>query len=230
MMDGIRVSDFSIERIVSSQFGRPPVPVPEPEPYLRIPDRLDLELASISHPALFPDHVPVPGCLLSLEMQFGDACCPCACAFHHAALSRSCQSHGIYFIQNPAEPGVQQLGGHRGQQQVRSCQKTRMRTVFTAGQTQQLEALLNITDYPNLQDRAELARGTGLSEDTVRVWFKNRRARRKRQRRGSKVRSGPSALLRVRISPLIRPNWGSDHRTIQIWLSSTSAAQLEICR
>uniref|UniRef100_A0A8C6MD63 Homeobox domain-containing protein n=1 Tax=Nothobranchius furzeri TaxID=105023 RepID=A0A8C6MD63_NOTFU len=219
MMDGIRVSDFSIERILSSQFGRCrcPVPVPEPEPFLRIPDRLDLELASITPPALFPDPAPVPGCLLYQEMQFGDACCPCACASHRAALSRSYRSHGIYFIQNPAEPGVQQLGGHRGQQQVRSCQKTRMRTVFTAGQTQQLEALFNITDYPNLQARAELARGTGLSEDTVRVWFKNHRARRKRQRRGSKVRSpGPSALLH--------------HRTIQIWLSSTSAAQLEICR
>lgn len=44
-----------------------------------------------------------------------------------------------------------------------------MRTVFTDGQTKQLEALFELTDYPAVQARAEVARSTGLSEETVRV-------------------------------------------------------------
>ncbi|XP_067220434.1 dharma [Chanodichthys erythropterus] len=60
-------------------------------------------------------------------------------------------------------------------------QRSRIRTVFTDNQTEQLERLFAITDYPTAETRAELAKNTGLSEETVRVWFKNRRARRKRQ-------------------------------------------------
>lgn len=44
-----------------------------------------------------------------------------------------------------------------------------MRTVFTDSQTKQLEALFELTDYPAVEVRAELARSTGLSEETVRV-------------------------------------------------------------
>ncbi|XP_051521855.1 dharma [Myxocyprinus asiaticus] len=60
-------------------------------------------------------------------------------------------------------------------------QRSRVRTVFTDSQTEQLDRLFAITDYPTMEARAELAKSTGLSEETVRVWFKNRRARRKRQ-------------------------------------------------
>lgn len=48
-------------------------------------------------------------------------------------------------------------------------QKARMRTVFTDSQTKQLEALFELTDYPAAEARAELARSTGLCEETVRV-------------------------------------------------------------
>ncbi|TSN57709.1 Homeobox protein goosecoid [Bagarius yarrelli] len=61
-------------------------------------------------------------------------------------------------------------------------QRNRIRTVFTESQVKQLDQLFNITDYPTAEARAQLARNTGLSEETVRVWFKNRRARRKRQK------------------------------------------------
>ncbi|XP_048017522.1 dharma [Megalobrama amblycephala] len=66
-------------------------------------------------------------------------------------------------------------------QTVGQRQRSRIRTVFTDNQTEQLERLFAITDYPTAETRAELAKNTGLSEETVRVWFKNRRARRKRQ-------------------------------------------------
>ncbi|KAJ8369159.1 hypothetical protein SKAU_G00091870 [Synaphobranchus kaupii] len=57
----------------------------------------------------------------------------------------------------------------------------RMRTVFTENQTQKLEHLFGVTDYPATEAREELAVKAGLSAETVRVWFKNRRARRRRQ-------------------------------------------------
>lgn len=56
---------------------------------------------------------------------------------------------------------------NQNQQQVR--QKARMRTVFTESQSSQLEALFQRTDYPAAETRAELARSSGLSEETVRV-------------------------------------------------------------
>lgn len=53
--------------------------------------------------------------------------------------------------------------------QAQHRQKARMRTVFTDSQTKQLEALFELTDYPAVEARAEMARRTGLSEETVRV-------------------------------------------------------------
>ncbi|XP_045076922.1 homeobox protein goosecoid-like isoform X2 [Coregonus clupeaformis] len=64
-----------------------------------------------------------------------------------------------------------------------------MRTVFTNSQTKQLEQLFEQTDYPGVEGRAELARNACLAEETVRVWFKNRRARLKRQKSGTKAKS-----------------------------------------
>lgn len=70
-------------------------------------------------------------------------------------------------------PDAQPLAGYHGYHQAgisaQSRQKARMRTVFTDGQTKQLEALFELTDYPAVQARAEVARSTGLSEETVRV-------------------------------------------------------------
>lgn len=48
-------------------------------------------------------------------------------------------------------------------------QRSRMRTVFTECQTKQLDHLFSLTDYPSVEARAQLARNTGLSEETVRV-------------------------------------------------------------
>ncbi|XP_041851057.1 dharma [Melanotaenia boesemani] len=90
----------------------------------------------------------------------------------------------MLFDLHDAQPGHQAAGVS-----VQSRQKARMRTVFTDSQIKQLEALFELTDYPAIEARAELARNAGLHEETVRVWFKNRRARRKRQRSSSRVKS-----------------------------------------
>ncbi|KAA0702089.1 Homeobox protein goosecoid [Triplophysa tibetana] len=74
------------------------------------------------------------------------------------------------------DPAENQIHQHEPQRQ-----RNRVRTVFADHQTHHLERLFAITDYPTLDARAELAKSTGLTEEIVRVWFKNRRARRKRQ-------------------------------------------------
>lgn len=58
---------------------------------------------------------------------------------------------------------------HQQQQQQQVRQKARMRTVFSEEQSSQLEALFQRSDYPAAEARAELARSSGLSEETVRV-------------------------------------------------------------
>uniref|UniRef100_A0A4W4GCT9 Homeobox domain-containing protein n=1 Tax=Electrophorus electricus TaxID=8005 RepID=A0A4W4GCT9_ELEEL len=75
---------------------------------------------------------------------------------------------------------------------VQQRQRNRIRTVFTESQTKQLDQLFSLTDYPSAEARAALAKSTGLSEETVRVWFKNRRARRKIQKSTSSA-MGPHA-------------------------------------
>ncbi|KAI7800471.1 dharma [Triplophysa rosa] len=72
-------------------------------------------------------------------------------------------------------------GPNQCHQHAPQRQRNRVRTVFADHQTHQLERLFAVTDYPTVDARAELAKSTGLTEEIVRVWFKNRRARRKRQ-------------------------------------------------
>ncbi|KAI3353786.1 hypothetical protein L3Q82_004847 [Scortum barcoo] len=190
-MEASRVSDFSIERILSPQLGqRTEVP---PDGYLHgFPGGFSLDYGNFRPPAPVPVSLPMPGCLQYRGMSFGEAFYPYRAAFHHNDFIYP--NSGVYAHfshQDPAD--AQQLAGYDGYHQApggpQSRQRARMRTVFTDSQTKQLEALFELTDYPAVQARAEVARSTGLSEETVRVWFKNRRARRKRQRSGSKVKS-----------------------------------------
>lgn len=53
--------------------------------------------------------------------------------------------------------------------QAQLRQRARVRTVFTDAQMRQLEALFDLTDYPPAEARAEVAKSSGLSEETVRV-------------------------------------------------------------
>lgn len=212
-MDGTsRVSDFSIDRILSPQLGhKQPAMEFSPDGYLYgLPGGFSLDSGTLRAPAPVPVPVPVPvpGCLQYRGMGFGEAYCPYGAGFHHSSMypnsgvyvhfgSSSPDSAGklwlqlLHFNRNrltfhhrhektflthvSLPPDAQQLAGYHGyhqagvsaQSQLR--QKSRMRTVFTDSQTKRLEALFELTDYPAVEARAEVARSTGLSEETVRV-------------------------------------------------------------
>ena len=55
--------------------------------------------------------------------------------------------------------------------------KSSRRTVFTEQQLQQLELVFQQTHHPELPTRENLARQFAMSESSIRIWFKNRRAR-----------------------------------------------------
>ena len=70
----------------------------------------------------------------------------------------------LYFLSGPQSQYVFY------QPTVNSTRKrNRMRTVFTESQTQKLENLFGVTDYPAVEAREELAVKAGLSAETVRV-------------------------------------------------------------
>uniref|UniRef100_A0A6J0VHG1 Homeobox protein goosecoid-2 n=1 Tax=Pogona vitticeps TaxID=103695 RepID=A0A6J0VHG1_9SAUR len=66
----------------------------------------------------------------------------------------------------------------------------RHRTIFTEDQLQALEALFHQNQYPDVITREHLASQIHLKEERVEVWFKNRRAKWRHQKRAS-----ASALL-----------------------------------
>uniref|UniRef100_A0A8C8DQC9 Homeobox domain-containing protein n=1 Tax=Oryzias sinensis TaxID=183150 RepID=A0A8C8DQC9_9TELE len=134
-------------------------------------------------PAPVPVLVPVPVCL-----QYRGPVPPCRLHGCSTCVHLTCDP----------PPSLTEAPQH-SQEPQQPRQKARMRTAFTEAQSRQLEALFQVTDYPTAEARAELSTRTGLTEETIRVWFKNRRARRKRQRGASKVRSQrPSSISSIR--------------------------------
>lgn len=98
IMDGSRVSDFSIERILSPQLGhKPPLMELSPDGYLRgIPGGFCLDSGSLRPPAPVPVPVPVPGCLQYQGMSYGEAFYPYGAGFHHSDFSSIYPNSGVF--------------------------------------------------------------------------------------------------------------------------------------
>nr|XP_046169798.1 homeobox protein ANF-1-like isoform X1 [Oncorhynchus gorbuscha] len=125
---------------------------------------------------------------------------------HHADINLcpTATQHRVFNDERGSQPLCTYL--NQGGNQIN---RGRMRTVFTDSQTKQLDQLFEQTNYPGVEGRAELARKMGLTEESVRVWFKNRRARRKRQKSGIKAES-PDLATSKRDRPTV-----SDKRSFQ---------------
>ncbi|NWX87068.1 GSC2 protein, partial [Nothoprocta ornata] len=185
---------FSIENILSSPAGRsPPLLVP-----LCLQGLLDCapgrlcELEGVAAGPLREED--------DEEEELEAAGCGCCCCSHASA--RSLQDSPswlaarlpwpVRLLRSAAGAGTRPRGDPGERQGLQQAQRRtrRHRTIFTEEQLRALETLFHQNQYPDVITREHLANRIHLKEERVEVWFKNRRAKWRHQKRAT-----ASALL-----------------------------------
>uniref|UniRef100_A0A0K0E1M9 Homeobox domain-containing protein n=1 Tax=Strongyloides stercoralis TaxID=6248 RepID=A0A0K0E1M9_STRER len=97
-------------------------------------------------------------------------------------------SSQIPFFAFPTPPYMSNLISSNGSQLLQSLnnkRKRRHRTIFSEDQLAILESTFASTHYPDVILREKLAIQCDLKEERVEVWFKNRRAKERKQKKDS---------------------------------------------
>ncbi|NXX38094.1 GSC2 protein, partial [Tricholaema leucomelas] len=126
------------------------------------------------------------------EEELEGAGCNCCCCSHTSV--RSLQDSPSWLdarfpwptqLFHSAARGCRSAQGSSGELQQLQRRTRRHRTIFTEEQLQALETLFHQNQYPDVITRELLATRIHLKEERVEVWFKNRRAKWRHQKRAS---------------------------------------------